>query len=557
MSASPEAAPNRLQKIRETFLHQLPTRLEELEGAWEVCAHPGAAREAQEHLFRLLHSLKGTSASFGLGTLSREAAEGERLAKEAMEAGGAPAVDWRPRMQACLSRIGEAMGQVETAPVSSRSAPQVSAPRPGSREGRRKRVFLCETDPSLRQSLSDQMRCFGFEVEAFEELETARQALRAMPPDALVMDVLFPGLALDAPEVVELTLRGSLPMVFTAQRSDLALRLSAVRAGSSAFMVKPVNTTELCSALAKLMSVETPEPYRVLVVDDDPSLAAYHAQILEDAGMETRILTDPLQTLGPLVEMRPDLILMDMYMPGCDGMELAKTIRQMGAHFSIPIVFLSSETDEDKQFTAMRTGGDEFLTKPIKAHHLVSAVSVRAERMKILRSQMVRDSMTGLLNHTATRDHLDSAITQARRTGGEVCFAMIDVDKFKSVNDTYGHAIGDRVLIALARMLQQRLRKSDIAGRFGGEEFAVVLPDCELSRAVAIMNDLRENFSTITYETAGTSFRSTFSCGVSALSAHPDAMALCKAADDALYQAKHGGRNRVVTLDGALEAAPS
>lgn len=555
MSASPEAVPSRLQKIREAFLRQLPERLGEILAARDACARPGASPEAREHLFRLLHSLKGTSASFGLAPLSREAAEGERLAKEGL--GGEAGPDWPSRMEACLSRIAEAMRDVDATPVSPEPTPEISSPRPGGKEGRRKRVFLCEPDALLRKSLSDQMRCFGFDVEDFEALEPARQALRATPPDALVMDVQFPGLSLDAHEVMEMTQGGSLPTVFTAQQADLALRLSAVRAGSSAFMVKPVNSTELCSALGKFMSVETPEPYRVLIIDDDPSLAAYHAQILEEAGMETRILTDPLQTLGPLVEMRPDLILMDMYMPGCNGMELARTIRQMGAHFSIPIVFLSSETDEEKQFTAMRTGGDEFLTKPIKAHHLVSAVAVRAERMKILRSQMVRDSMTGLLNHTATRDHLDSAITQARRSGGEVCFAMIDVDKFKSVNDTYGHAVGDRVLIALARMLQQRLRKSDIAGRFGGEEFAVVLPDCELPRAVAIMNDLRENFSTITYETAGATFRSTFSCGVSALSAHADALALCKGADDALYQAKHGGRNRVVTLDGAREVVPS
>jgi len=134
-------------------------------------------------------------------------------------------------------------------------------------------------------------------------------------------------------------------------------------------------------------------------------------------------LNNPLLAMSHLSEFKPDLILTDMHMPGCNGMELAKTIRQVGASFSIPIVFLSSETNTDKQFHAMRMGGDEFLTKPIKAEHLVSAVAVRAERMKIIRSLMTRDAMTGLFNHSATKERLDTDIAHALRHGNEICFA--------------------------------------------------------------------------------------------------------------------------------------
>ncbi|MDD2542247.1 MAG: GGDEF domain-containing protein, partial [Desulfuromonadaceae bacterium] len=187
---------------------------------------------------------------------------------------------------------------------------------------------------------------------------------------------------------------------------------------------------------------------------------------------------------------------------------------------------------------------------PIKPERLVSSAAARAERMKIIRSYMVRDSMTGLFNHTATKEHLDTTIALAQRKQEEVCFAMIDVDKFKLVNDTYGHPIGDRVLIALARLIRQRVRKADTVGRFGGEEFAVILPGCSLTEAVDLLNELRESFAAVSFQAKDETFSCTFSCGIAALSLYGDATALTTGADEALYAAKAGGRNLVVAAEG-------
>ena len=252
------------------------------------------------------------------------------------------------------------------------------------------------------------------------------------------------------------------------------------------------------------------------------------------------------QLLETLFAFKPDLILTDMYMPGCNGMELAKAIRQIGASFSIPIVYLSSETDTDKQFHAMRMGGDAFLTKPISPERLISDVVGRAERMKIIRSFMIQDGMTGLFNHTAIKEHLEMAIAGARRNGTEVCFAMIDLDKFKHINNSYGHPAGDQVLITLARLLRQRLRKTDVIGRFGGEEFAVILPETDITKAVSLLDMLRESFAGIHFPVGQDTFMVTFSCGIAALTQFSEADLLCKSADDALYEAKNAGRNRVI-----------
>ncbi len=194
----------------------------------------------------------------------------------------------------------------------------------------------------------------------------------------------------------------------------------------------------------------------------------------------------------------------------------------------------------------MRIGADEFLTKPISPERLVSAVSIRAERFRRLRSMMLRDSLTGLLNHTTTKEQLSIELSRMRRSGLSLAFALIDLDHFKSVNDTYGHPIGDQVLKTMSNMLKQRLRMTDIIGRYGGEEFAVALPDVSPSNAMVVLDKVREAFAQIQQIHSGGEFTVTLSCGVAMFPDFDDVPSLTEAADQALYEAKSKGRNRVV-----------
>ena len=240
------------------------------------------------------------------------------------------------------------------------------------------------------------------------------------------------------------------------------------------------------------------------------------------------------------------MILLDMYMPDYSGMELAQIIRQMEQFLSIPIVFLSAETDKDKQLEALGIGGDDFLTKPIQPAHLVSSVTTRIERYRKMRTLMIHDGLTGLLNHSTTKERLSQEFERARRQNESLAFAMLDMDHFKLVNDTYGHTSGDRVLKSLAHMLRQRLRGSDTIGRFGGEEFAVIFPDTDEKRALGVMRELGEAFAKIHHYVGGQEFTVTFSCGVAAYPDFDGIDALNEAADSALYAAKAAGRNQVI-----------
>jgi diguanylate cyclase (GGDEF)-like protein len=200
----------------------------------------------------------------------------------------------------------------------------------------------------------------------------------------------------------------------------------------------------------------------------------------------------------------------------------------------------------EKQLEAMRLGGDDYMIKPITPNHLISAVTSRVQRSRTLRSFMVRDSLTGLFNHTTTKTNLEIELARAVRNQSPLAFAILDIDRFKLVNDTYGHPTGDRVLKSVARLLRERLRQSDIIGRYGGEEFAVVLVGTDGPTAVTVLDQIRAGLAQIRQQADGEVFTVTFSCGIACFADFPDAPKLTEAADKALYAAKRGGRNQVV-----------
>ncbi|NJN66489.1 MAG: diguanylate cyclase [Chloroflexaceae bacterium] len=414
-------------------------------------------------------------------------------------------------------------------------------------------IFLVEQDPFQARDLALQIGHFGYAVHALPDLASLKQAVCHTRPSVIIMDVVFPEGNLAGAEVIS-EIRQlyamPIPVMFISSRGDIQARLQAVRAGGSAYFTRPVNVSALIDQLDRLTTSEQPEPYRVLIIDDDADIAIFYEQVLQQAGMRTAAVNDPLQVMQPLFEFRPDLILMDVYMPECTGLELASVIRQQEAYVGVPIVFLSMETNRDKQLKAMHRGGDDFLNKDILPNHLVSAVESRARRSRALRSSMIRDGLTGLLNHTTIKEHLYREVLQARRRNVPMAFAMIDIDWFKSINDTYGHITGDRVLKSLSRVLQQRLRKTDVIGRYGGEEFAVMLPDTNGQKATQVMDEIRSGFAQVRQYTEAAEFHVTFSCGIADFPTYEDAIRINKAADDALYEAKRTGRNRVVLATG-------
>lgn len=543
---------SKIAQLREKFIEQMPGRVEEARHYLAILRADPSQSDTAANLHRFLHSIKGTGNSFGFGELGAIAASGEHLAARLLEGPVNVSPGFWDELAEILARIvlnADALRQQGVSSSQEQNVPRFELAPVDDGEGAGGRlIYICDDDPPQVEQLATQLQCFGYHPVTFTDPAELVAAMAAKRPSLVIMDIIFPNgvSGTDVLAAIAREMEHPVPAIFISARDDFEARLNSIKAGGEAYFHKPVNALDLVTTIDELTVQKKPEPCRVLVVDDEPVIAAYHSLILQEAHMITYQVQKPERVLEVLKEFHPDLVLMDMYMPGCNGRDLAKLVRQVPDYFGLPIVFLSSETDKHKQFSAMRVGAEGFLTKPIQPEDLVAAVAIRAERMRALRTLMARDSLTGLFNHSTTTQMLENAIANASRQQESLCFAMIDVDRFKAVNDTYGHPVGDQVLLALARVLQQRLRNSDIVGRYGGEEFAVILQGITLVEARLIIDQLREDFAKIRFHAGEIEFYCAFSAGVAAFPQCKDMKFLREAADRALYQAKKEGRNRVV-----------
>lgn len=320
--------------------------------------------------------------------------------------------------------------------------------------------------------------------------------------------------------------------------------VTLMRAGIDFTVQRDDRMAALLSRILDLVQTREQERYRVLIVEDSRVAVAQIQRALEQHDIHSCAIPDPTRMFEVLDEYHPDLVLMDMYMPTCNGVEATRALRQLPAYQAIPIIYLSGETDVGLQVEALRLGGDQFLTKPFNPILLSAAVRTTVERHREMQRASRHDGLTGLLNHTAAKAELDTRL-RAMAPDGRLCVAMIDIDRFKSVNDTYGHPVGDQVIRSLAWLLKGRLRGTDLIGRYGGEEFIVATADISLENSQAVLDQIRSQFATLPHAHTEGILHVTFSAGIAAYPDYDNARDLIEAADNALLEAKRLGRNRI------------
>jgi diguanylate cyclase (GGDEF)-like protein len=418
----------------------------------------------------------------------------------------------------------------------------------------KKPIYVALNDCDNAIQLAQQMEYFGLRAELFNTQDALNHAISKRHPLAIIIDIDFQkidnGLAIIAGHQGVKDASGAktvvIPMIpvifYSSHFMTLKHKLQCLRLGGIS-SVESLAPQAIITQLESLVDLVPEQPFRILIVDDSKSQALFAEKVLNAAGMITEKVIDPMEVWNALESFQPEMILMDMYMPGCNGVELAKVIRQDKHYINIPIIYLSGEEDKERQLAAMSEGGEDFLTKPVVPRHLLSTIRTRGTRARELSQLIARDSLTGLLNHTHILKVLDEQLKVAQRNNTSLCFVMVDIDHFKQVNDNHGHPIGDDVIKNLALFLSQRLRKTDFIGRYGGEEFAIVLPNVVIEDAEKIMNEIRNNFSHLLHGGLA-AISSTFSCGI-ALHQGQTSKELIELADQAMYLAKRDGRNCV------------
>ena len=526
-----------MQVLRQEYLAEAPARLAELRK--DSAAFRAGEADATSSLRMRFHRLAGSGGSYGFPGISEIAREAEVWLK------GDP-----PLTEENAARIDEAIRRLartldDAVAGATKAAEAGSSPRGAADFGLTALVIARES--ALRDTMVEALHSSGFSVTTAGGTDH-REVPLTETPDLVVIsgsaeDGIEPYATASAWSGRRLIRPRGIVLVDPSSATD---RIRAVSAGIDTVFTTDRVQYDLAQYAKTLARIGAP-PSSVLLVMEDRAHAAEITGWMETANIRVTRCDDPLLAREQLARDLPDLVLLDTNLTRIDAFTLARLMRQDMRFALLPMVFLANERTVKDQIEALRAGADHFLTKPLDHDLLIQLVVNRAERGRRIREMVHRDGLTGLLNHATLMAELEHAVEYARRHGESFAFLMIDVDHFKRVNDTHGHLAGDQVLLHLARVFLASVRASDLIGRYGGEEFGMILPRSTREGALTLATKLREALAgrpAVTRD--GVVIPVRISVGIAC---YPQdaatAGALTAAADRALYRAKSSGRDRI------------
>jgi diguanylate cyclase (GGDEF)-like protein len=542
-------------ELKSFYINNLPLNIENINDKFELVLLSGIDKKKASELRADIHKLAGSAGSFGFEAISALLKKVDQYFAGYIENETADNIFDIDYVKKAIKEVQVLLTGVNN-PSAVRNNYSVTAlPVTHGRMFEKipaswdKKLVICNPEnQKYLEELKGKLAYFGYQVEYFTDKDKAVEYLENETIYLALIDIdcLQKNPASGTRLVNMKEKRGCTKFIYTSAHNDFLTRLFALKSGGDAFFESPINIIKLVDKIEFFADSRRIKPDHVLIIDDDMDTLSYYAHLFQKYGMITSVTSDPYSAFDLIIEASPDLVFIDMLMPGCNGIELASVIRQHEEFVSTPIILYSAFDKPSTIDSNVPFSGDEFINKSVNDEILVNIVANRIYRSKSLRHFMERDSLTGLLNHTNLNDNFYRELLRSNRMNLPLSYAMIDLDNFKSVNDKYGHLVGDTILKSLAYMLIERLRTTDIIGRYGGEEFVVILNNTSPVNAKKVMDGIRVNFSNISHHAKGEEFHVTFSCGIAG---YPDlslAETISEAADKALYAAKKQGKNRVI-----------
>ncbi|WP_295405521.1 EAL domain-containing protein [uncultured Thiocystis sp.] len=438
--------------------------------------------------------------------------------------------------------------------------------------GTGRRVDYLGADQRLLTDLAPLLEPRGLHLTAFASLADLSQSFGRAPPAALLLDMTHIAGASGLERFLDglsLSVRQRPGVICLASRKTddetLEHRLAAMRAGANSYVLAPVPPRRLASRIIRMCGAVETSRYRILVVEDDPAQAKYIAVLLANAGMETLVVEDPMKLLGRMQAFRPNLILMDLYMPGATGAEMAAVIRDHDDLFGIPILFLSAETDLDKQLEALKAGGDGFIAKPIRRKQLIGAVEHRIRMSRWLMDRYTldnrRESANGFLPRDVFMRHLDRIARSGAIESDGCGLLVIDIDDYPHILAALGLGGVEKLLRQMEIQISHHLTTRESATRLDDCRYGLIAQRETRVQLQDLARKLCALLAQIQPEKPARDVGITASLGIGLfLPSAGDAMTMISRGEKAAVSARRAGGNQfrvwtpVVARDGAPES---